>query len=182
MKISQIRKTIGKGLIEKAISEVVAIAETTELEDDAETISTNQRMLERKKIKGILDHNQIRQEEAIITDKLLILLREFEILQIKELNEDFTALKNEIKNAPDAPEAAATTQEIEEIREQMAKIQDKNSPEEVNPSFLERVGNFIEKCKDPDSGFNKTIRVIKNGAKIVERIALKYGSLIALFL
>ncbi len=85
MTTDEIRGLIAKARIEAALNAAEQLTTSTDLENLSIEVSSRYRTFKKKTISGILSSADERQEQALITNRLLNLLNEYEILQIKDL-------------------------------------------------------------------------------------------------
>ncbi len=183
MNLTDIKELISKGRTEAAIKAVLELTKDTELESGAISISRSYRTFKRNVISGILDSNEERKEEALITRRLLDLLLEFELLQIKAIKSGIDQLKTEIRNMDDqnidpdveTVEKEETVSVLEELSESVSTIENLDEGSDEKPKLLGRVGDFLTGLTEPGSKTAKIIAGLKNGVEIVQDIARTYN-------
>jgi|GEM_PF-5435608 len=176
MKPNDIRDYIAKGRLEPAVREIVVLTNDTELENLAIGISNGYRKYKKDTIAGILDSNEDSKRYNVLTQQLLNLLNEYELYQIKGVKQTVDKLTEELKTPESAPETDETISELAEISKEMHHVELAESKDEVKPGVLERVRNFIEKAREPDSSYSKAIKTVKNGYSILQDLAAGYNS------
>ena len=175
MKTDEIRELVAKARIEAAVRGILELTADTELEDLGTQLSRSYRSFKKSTISGILSVAEERQELALITNRLLNLLNEFEILQLKDLKSDLDLLKRELQSHPEVNEVNEVAREINDIGQEIKDIDVIESKEEIEPGAIEKIGNFLARLKDPNSKEGKVIQVIHNGIKITQSLASKYN-------
>lgn len=182
MNLIDIKEQIAKGRTETAIKSTLDLSKDTELESGAISISRSYRTYKRNVISGILDSNEERKEEALITRRLLDLLNEYELLQIKVIKSDIDKLKVEVETIETEendfePEIVQNTvQQLSELSEQVAEVEFLDQGSDEKPAILSKVGDFLSSLTDPESKTGKIIEGVKGGAAIAQDLARSYNS------
>lgn len=178
MKPNDIRDYIAKGRLEPAVRETVVLTTDTELENLAIGISNGYRKYKKDTIAGILDSNEDSKRYNVLTQQLLNLLNEYELYQIKGVKQTVDKLTEELKTPEPEPEPETheTINELVEISKEMQHVELAESKDEVKPGVLQRVRDFIEKAREPDSSYSKAIKTVKNGYSILQDLAAGYNS------
>ena len=177
MTTNEIRDLISKGKIEKAIEAAKGITASTDLENIAVGISTGYRKYKRNTMAGILSAAEERQEHALITNRLLDLLSEYEILEIKNLKSKFDKFKEDLQKEESTPEIEHTLKDLEELNTGFDEIDFANTKEEIKPTTISKIGQFLEKFNDPNTTEGKMIQGIKTGVSIAQDLAKQYNSI-----
>jgi len=177
MTTNEIRDLIAKGRIEKAIEAAKEITASTDLENIAVGISSNYRTYKRKTMSGILSAAEERQEHALLTNRLLDLLSEYEILEIKDLKSKFDKLREDLQKEESTPEIEHTLNELEALKNEFDEIDDANTKEDIKPTTISKIGQFLEKFNDPNTTEGKVIQGIKTGVSIAQDLAKQYNSI-----
>lgn len=177
MKSNDIRNLIAKGRLESAITKSVELTNGTELNNLALGISNRFRNYKKNSIAGILDNNEENKTYALLTHQVLDLLNEYELYQIKELKLNVDKLTDELKTGEPAPESDEVILELGEISREMQQMEEDGSTFEKKQGVLNRIQIFIEKAQQPDSSYNKTIKMVQNGYGILQDVAAGYNSL-----
>lgn len=176
MNPTEIKELIAKGRTEQAIQAIRELTKNTELEDVAVGIAKSQRTFKKKSMMGILNTAEERQEEAIITNKMLQLLNEYEILQVKDIKNGFDQLKDELSKANTSPELDQTIEEIKDITANIDEFDYEEASSDQKKEKLGKVGEFLSRMADPKSKTGQVVEVVKNGIDIVQDIAASYNS------
>jgi hypothetical protein len=176
MKPNEIKELIAKGRTEQAIQAVRELTRNTELDDVAISISKSQRTFKKKSMMGILSTAEETQQEAIITNKMLDLLNEYEILQVKEIRNGFEQLKSELSKAETSSELESTLEDINSITTQIDDFEFEELSKEEKTERLSKVGSFLNNLADPESKAGKVIQMVRNGIDIAQDIATSYNS------
>ena len=182
MNLIDIKEQIAKGRTETAIKSTLDLSKETELESGAISISRSYRTYKRNVISGILDSNEERKEEALITRRLLDLLNEYELLQIKVIKSDIDKLKVEVETIETEendfePEIIQdTVQQLSELSDQVAEVEFLDPGSDEKPAILGKVGDFLASLTDPESKTGKIIEGVKGGVAIVQDLARSYNS------
>lgn len=182
MNLIDIKEQIAKGRTETAIKSTLDLSKDTELESGAISISRSYRTYKRNVISGILDSNEERKEEALITRRLLDLLNEYELLQIKVIKSDIDKLKVEVETIETEendfePEIVQNTvQQLSELSEQVAEVEFLDQGSDEKPAILSKVGDFLSSLTDPESKTGKIIEGVKGGVAIAQDLARSYNS------
>jgi hypothetical protein len=169
MNTDEIKEMVAKAQIEQAISSVIELTKEDDLNQLSIEISSSYRVYKRNIIAGILNNEQQRQETAIITNKIMNLVREFEISQIKILKNNLKELKEVIKQS-DQHDSIGLVNEIDEIEKDLGKYGDNKSKDELHPSILHRIKSFYERLNNPDSKERKLISNVNNAVQFVSKI------------
>ncbi len=177
MTTNEIRDLIAKGRIEKAIEAAKGITASTDLENIAVGISTGYRKYKRNTMAGILSAAEERQEHALITNRLLDLLSEYEILEIKDLKNKIEKLRADLQREESTPEIEHTLNELEALKSGFDEIEDANTKEDIKPTTISKIGQFLEKFNDPNTTEGKVIQGIKTGVSIAQDLAKQYNSI-----
>ena len=167
MKPLEIKELIAKARTEKAIKAIRELTKSTELEDVAVSFSKSHRTYKQNSMMGILNTAEKRQEEAIITNQVLMLLNEYEILQVKEIKNGFELLQTELSKAEQSSELESTLKDISAIS---------NNLDEDDFEELVKVGEFLSRMADPASKTGQAIQMVANGIDIAQDIAKSYNS------
>jgi len=181
MNLIDIKELVAKGRSEAAIKALMELTKETELESGAISISRSYRTYKRNIISGILDSNEERKEEALITRRILDLLNEYELLQIKGIKSSIDQLQTEIEtvNVDEVEEARTvqdTVEQLGDLSKQVEEIEFLDPGSNEKPKILGKVGDFLNSLSDPDSKTGKVIRIVKDGVEIVQDIARTYNS------
>ncbi len=177
MTTNEVRDLIAEARTETAVQAVLQLTASTDLENLAIKISRSYRKYKRKVISGILSTADERQEEALITDRLLNLLNEYEILQIKNLKNNFDQLRFELEGTTKTAEVEDTVEELNKLNKELDEINSAISKEDVKPGTIGKIGQFLNRLKDPNSKEHKAIQVVKNGISIAQDLAKGYNSI-----
>ncbi len=176
MKPTEIKDLVSKGRTEQAIKAALDLTKETELEDVAVGISRGQRTFKKKSMMGVLSSAEERQEESIITSRLLDMLNEYEILQVKDIKRNLDQLKTELLKAEPSSDQEQTLEDITAIAGDMDEFEFEELSKEEKRERLGKVGAFLSRMADPTSKTGQVIQTIKNGVDIVQDIAASYNS------
>jgi hypothetical protein len=177
MTTNEIRDLISKGRIERAIETAKEITASTDLENIAVGISSNYRTYKRKTMSGILSAAEERQEHALLTNRLLDLISEYEILEIKNLKSKFEKFREELQKEESTPEIEQTINELDTLKHGFDEIESANTKDDIEPNFISKIGQFIEKFNDPNTTEGKVLQGIKTGVGIAKDLAKQYNSI-----
>lgn len=177
MTTTEIRDLIAKARTERAVQAALEITAATDLESAAISVSTSYRKHKRNTISGILSTAEERQEHALITNRLLELLNEYEIIQVKSLKNSFDKLKDQLEQESQTPEIVDTLNQLEELNTEFDEITRAESKEEIKPTTIGKIGQFLEKFKDPNTNESKVIKGIKGGVGMAQDLAKLYNSI-----
>ena len=177
MKPTEIKDLIAKGRTEQSIKAVLELTKKTELEDVAIGISRSQRTYKHKSMMGTLSSAEERQEEAIITNRVLQLLNEYEILQVKDIQKGFDQLKTALSKPESSSELEETLEEVNDISANIDGLEFEELSKEEKTERLGKVGAFLSRMADPKSKTGRVIQMVKNGIEIAQDIATSYNSI-----
>lgn len=176
MRPLEIKDLISKGRTEQAIKAAMELTRGTELEDVAIGISRSQRSFKKKSMMGVLSSAEERQEEALVTSRLLDLLNEYEILQVKAIKSNFDQLQAGLAEAEPTPEVEAAVQQVTALAGDLDPFEFEELGKEEKTDRIGKVGKFLEDLADPGSRTGKVIAMVKDGVSIVQDIAESYNS------
>jgi hypothetical protein len=172
----EIKKQIARANVQKAIDEIGILAKDTELEDIHILLSRDYTDFKHDVIRGILSEEQRQLKNAQIANRLLSLLNEYEIQSLRNLNQLFTELHNSVNTIELTESNKDTILEINEIGKGLDPIKNIEKKEDIDPSVMKRLGNFIEHVNEPNSNEGKMISNVKNGINLFQKIGKKYNS------
>lgn len=170
MNTNDIREMVAKAQIEQAISAIIALTnEDNQLKQLSIEVSASYSAYKQNDIAGILSNAEQRQETAIIRNRIMNLLRVFEISQIKIFKDNIQQLKEVIKQSKE-PNSDGLINELDDIEKELEKASDIKSKDELHPSIIQKIKSFYNRLNDPNSKERKIISNVKDGIKFVSKI------------
>jgi hypothetical protein len=167
MNTNDIREMVAKAQIEQAIAAVISLTnEDDNLKQLSIQISASFLTYKHNIIAGILSNAEERQEIAIITNKILNLIRVFEISQIKIFKDNIQQLK-EVITQSNEPGSKGLIDELDDIEKQVGE---NKSKDELHPSIIEKIKSFYNRINDPQSTERKIISNVKDAIQFVSKI------------
>jgi hypothetical protein len=173
----QIRASIAHAKIDQAIEGAKVLVAGTDLMDAQLAISNEQRRFKRESILGILSAEQSSLANARIAARLLELLREFEITELRTLKNLVSDVGAAARESHDNPEAKALGKELEALTKELAPIDNAQSKSEIAPDLIRRIGTTLTSLTNPESKERKTISVAKRGLELARKAARHYNSI-----
>lgn len=125
-------------------------------------------------IMGDWSRQEIAQSRASLVARIDRQLRIYEFEYIKDLKKDFEELAKNIEQAKD-DKKDAVVKEARDIASELESIDIAEKKEDVKPSVLKRIGEFIIKFQDKDSIQGKVLQGVKNGVGMLQQIGKKYN-------
>jgi len=169
MSIDDIREMVAKSQMEQTVAAVLQITAADDLKNLGIEISRSYRSYKQNLISGILSFDQQTLELAKISNRILQLLNEYELTQIRFLKVNIGQLKNDLEKA-DLPDSGELVKELNEIEEGLKDSDTMESKKDIKRTVAKKIKDLQVKLADPDSSESKIVHKVKEGFKIAGQI------------
>lgn len=169
MTTDDIREMVAKAQLEAAVKALIEITTTDDLRQMSIEIAASYKSYKRKIISGIINNEQQSQEYAIITHRVLYLVSEYELSQIKLLKDNVVQLKEEVKKL-ELPESESLIDALDKIEGGLKNADIIESKKEIEGGIIKKIKQLYDRLSDPESIENKIIKNIKEGFVIAGKI------------
>jgi len=175
MNTSEVKDLIAHNRMKEAIKATQELTKESELKNDADSISSTYFELERLIIRRLISFREERLERASITDRIQHLLDLHDLYYFKELKNTTQQLLGEISNQHDF--SKETHDDLVQLANESKDFDQLTSKDQVKKEKLTGFKAFLEKFKDPNSTYSKSIESVKNGISIVRKMARTYNNI-----
>jgi len=176
MTTNEVRRLVSNNQLQQALNACDQLGLDDDFKGKVSQLKGTYREYNNHRIDGDMRNDDLEIMRAGLTKKILLFLSEYEIVCIVNMKKDFVELTDTIEQTATHEDKAVVVDEAKQITEDIASIDNAEKKEDIKPSVIKRIGDFITKFEDKDSPQGKVLSTVKDGVSMLQQLGKKYNS------